>query len=76
MPQSVRAFIDSTDYESALRETISLGGDADTMGAITGGIACAFYNGVTDGIYDFTMSKLQDDMKDIINEFDTKYADA
>ncbi len=76
VPQSVRAFIDSTDYESALRETISLGGDADTMGAITGGIACAFYNGVTDGIYDFTMSKLQDDMKDIINEFDTKYADA
>lgn len=74
VPQSMCAFIDSTDYESALRETISLGGDADTMGAITGGIACAFYGGIPDGIYDFAASRLQDDMKETVRAFDSKYA--
>ena len=35
VPQSIVAFLESTDYEDAIRNTISLGGDADTMGAIT-----------------------------------------
>ena len=74
MPQSICAFLDSTDYESALRETISLGGDADTMGAITGGIACAFYNGMPDNIYDFAISKLNDDMKATVSDFENRYA--
>ncbi len=74
VPQSICAFLDSTDYESALRETISLGGDADTMGAITGGIACAFYNGMPDNIYDFAMSKLNDDMKATVSDFENRYA--
>ena len=73
VPQSICAFMDSVDYESALRETISLGGDADTMGAITGGIACAFYKGMPDVIFDFTLSKLNDDMTQLLNEFDTKF---
>lgn len=37
--ESIIAFLDSKDYEDALRLCISLGGDADTMGAITGAIA-------------------------------------
>ena len=73
VPQSICAFMDSVDYESALRETISLGGDADTMGAITGGIACAFYKGMPDWIFDFTLSKLNDDMTQLLNEFDAKF---
>ena len=43
VPQSIQAFLDSTCYEDAVRMTISLGGDADTMGAITGVIAEAYY---------------------------------
>ena len=74
VPQSICAFIDSTDYESALRETISLGGDADTMGAITGGIACAFYGGTPDNIHDFALLKLQDDMRATVKAFDAKFA--
>ena len=35
VPESIIAFLDSKDYEDALRLCISLGGDADTMGAIT-----------------------------------------
>lgn len=69
VPQSVCAFLDSKDYESALRETISLGGDADTMGAITGGIAAAYYKEMPDKIYEFAMSKLDDDMKSVVEEF-------
>lgn len=50
VPQSIVAFLESTDFEDAIRNVISLGGDADTMGAITGSIAWAYYgrNGITD----------------------------
>ncbi len=43
VPESIQAFLESTSYEDAIRNTISLGGDADTMGAITGSIAWAYY---------------------------------
>ena len=43
VPESIQAFLESTDYEDSIRNTISLGGDADTMGAITGSIAWAYY---------------------------------
>lgn len=43
VPEAVIAFLDSTDYESAIRLAISLGGDADTQACIAGGIAEAFY---------------------------------
>ena len=43
VPESIIAFLESTSYEDAIRKVISLGGDADTMGAITGSIAWAYY---------------------------------
>lgn len=43
VPESIIAFLESNNYEDAIRKVISLGGDADTMGAITGGIAWAYY---------------------------------
>lgn len=54
VPESIQAFLESTDYEVAIRNTISLGGDADTMGAITGAIAWAFYgkDGITQDMED------------------------
>jgi ADP-ribosyl-[dinitrogen reductase] hydrolase len=52
VPESIIAFLESTDYENAIRLAISLGGDADTMGAIAGGIAEAYYGGVPDDIQD------------------------
>ena len=44
VPASIIVFLDSKDYEDALRLFISLGGDADTMGAIAGAIAGAYYH--------------------------------
>lgn len=43
VPEAIIAFLDSTDYENAIRLAVSLGGDSDTLACITGGIAEAFY---------------------------------
>ena len=64
---------DSKDYEDALRLCISLGGDADTMGAITGAIAGAYYHQMPASLYEFGISKLPDDINDIINKFDQEH---
>ena len=51
VPQAIIAFLDSRDFESAIRLAVSLGGDSDTLACITGGIAEAFY-GMTFSIPD------------------------
>ena len=43
MPQAIIAFLESTNFEDALRTAVSLGGDSDTLAAITGSIAEAIY---------------------------------
>lgn len=43
VPQAIQAFLESTDFEDAVRNAVSLGGDSDTLAAITGSIAWAFY---------------------------------
>lgn len=43
VPQAIIAFLESTDYEDAIRNAISLGGDSDTLAAITGAIAWSYY---------------------------------
>ena len=43
VPQSIQAFLESTDFEDAIRNAISIGGDSDTVAAITGSIAEAYY---------------------------------
>lgn len=69
VPESIISFLDSKDYEDALRLCISLGGDADTMGAITGAIAAAYYHQMPYPLYGFGINKLPDDIKEIINKF-------
>ena len=43
VPEAIEAFLESESYEDAIRNAISLGGDSDTIGAITGGIAWSYY---------------------------------
>ena len=50
VPPAIRAFLDSTDFESAIRIAVSLGGDSDTLACITGGIAEAYYQSIPDVI--------------------------
>lgn len=73
VPESIIAFLDSKDYEDALRLCISLGGDADTMGAITGAIAGAYYHKMSFEFKEFGMDKLPDDIKEVINKFYIEY---
>ena len=68
VPESIIAFLESESFEDAIRKVISLGGDADTMGAITGGIAWSFYRFRTDAGLDEDMQKLQTLAKDFMPE--------
>lgn len=69
VPESIIAFLESTDFESAIRLSISLGGDADTMGAITGGIAEAFYGGVPEHISREVLKRLPEQFIDVMQKF-------
>jgi ADP-ribosylglycohydrolase len=69
VPQAIRAFFDSTDFEDAIRTAISLGGDSDTLACITGGIAQAFYGGVPMEIVDRIYEILDDHLRDVVQRF-------
>lgn len=76
VPQSLVAFFDSEDFEDAIRLTVSLGGDADTMGAITGAVAAAFYKEIPDFIYNETWHRLPQDIRDVVTKFNGHFADS
>jgi ADP-ribosylglycohydrolase len=69
VPQAIRAFLDSTDFEDAIRNAISLGGDSDTLACITGGIAQAFYGGVPGWIAEKVYEILDDRLGKVTQEF-------
>ena len=75
VPQAINAFLESSDYESAIRLAISIGGDSDTIACITGGIASAFYKVIPDNILEFAESKLPNEFIEILNEFDRRFND-
>ena len=52
VPQAIIAFLDSTNFEDAIRKAVSLGGDSDTLACITGGIAEAFYKEIPKAMAD------------------------
>ena len=58
VPPAVVAFLDSTDFEDCIRNTVSIGGDTDTLCAISGAIAEAFY-GVPEKHYGAVIGRLQ-----------------
>jgi ADP-ribosylglycohydrolase len=72
VPQAIVCFLESTDFEDAIRNAISLGGDSDTLACITGGIAQAHY-GVPPAIADRAMSILDKDLRDITARFMSSY---
>ena len=72
VPQALEAFFESTDFEDAIRNAISIGGDSDTIAAITGGIAQAFY-GIPDDLRNQTVLFLDETQLKILSEFETAY---
>lgn len=73
VPQAIVAFLESSDFESAIRLAISIGGDSDTIACITGGIASAYYNEIPKEIIDFVVDKLPSEFIEIMSKFDKKY---
>lgn len=72
VPQSIEAFLESTSFEDAIRNAISIGGDSDTLAAITGSIAEAYY-GILDGIRSQAIHYLYEIQIDIVDRFEAKY---
>lgn len=69
VPQAIIAFLESTDFEDAIRNAISLGGDSDTLAAITGSIAEAAY-GIPEWIKEKALCYLTDPMLDLYQEWE------
>jgi ADP-ribosyl-[dinitrogen reductase] hydrolase len=68
VPQAIVAFLESTDFEDSIRNAVSLGGDSDTLAAITGSIAEAFY-GVPANISTESLGYLSDELSAIVSGF-------
>jgi len=71
VPEAISCAIESNSFEDAIRNAISIGGDSDTIAAITGSIAEAMYK-VPDDITHQARKKLPDDMSSIVNQFYTQ----
>lgn len=72
VPQAFMAFFESTGFEDAIRNAISIGGDSDTIAAICGGIAEAYY-GVPDAIRERALTFLDARLTQILTAFESKY---
>ena len=62
VPEAIIAFLESNNFEDALRNAVSLGGDSDTLACITGGIAEAFY-GMPQELRAETLKRLPEEMR-------------
>lgn len=69
VPYAVEAFLESTDYEDCIRNTISIGGDSDTLAAISGAIAEGFY-GVPTKYRGAVLGRLSGELRDILRSLD------
>lgn len=74
VPEAIICFLESSDYESAVRLAVSLGGDSDTQACIAGGIAEAFY-GVPEWISEKAMGFLDPDLQIVQQKF-SSFCDA
>ena len=72
VPEAIIAFLESTDFEDAIRKAISIGGDSDTIACITGGIAEAFYD-IPEEIAQQAYGYLPEEFIEIIAEFRERY---
>ena len=72
MPQALEAFFESTGFEDTIRNAVSIGGDSDTIAAIAGGIAEAYY-GIPAEIRKLALTFLDAAQLELLNAFESKY---
>ena len=73
VPPAIEAFLETDGYETCIRRAISLGGDSDTIAAIAGGIAEAYYGEIPKEILDKGRFLLDSGLKSVLDEFSAKY---
>ena len=73
VPQAIEAFLESCSFEDAVRSAISLGGDSDTIAAIAGSVAEAFY-GIPQEMREKALSFLDRELCDVVQEFEASYS--
>lgn len=72
VPQALEAFFESTGFEDTIRNAISIGGDSDTIAAIAGGVAEAYY-GIPTDIRNHALTFLPEDLLNVLIDFENKY---
>ncbi len=72
VPQAITAFLESTDFEDAIRNAVFLGGDSDTIAAIAGGIAEGYY-GIPTPLRQQALAFLDNRLAGILVDFENKY---
>lgn len=70
VPEAIIAFLEGADFEDAIRNAVSLGGDCDTLTCITGGLAEAFF-GVPEEFKQECINRLPDEFLEVIDQFNT-----
>ena len=68
VPEAIIAFLEARDFEDAIRNAVSLGGDTDTLGAITGSIAEAYF-GIPEALISECRNRINKDMRDVVDAF-------
>ncbi len=68
VPQAITAFLESEDFEDAIRNAISLGGDADTQACIAGALAEGYYMNIPDQIKEFVLMRITPDILDVLHQ--------
>ena len=69
VPQALTAFLASDSFEDALRRAVSLGGDTDTLAAISGSLAEPYF-GIPASIYKIEEEYFTEEMKTVLQRFD------
>lgn len=72
VPQAIEAFLESVSFEDAIRNAISIGGDSDTIAAITGAIAEPFY-GIPAPLRNLALQFLDPNQLKTLNKFESLY---
>lgn len=73
VPFALKAFFESDSFEDAIRNAVSIGGDSDTLAAITGGVAAIYY-GVSSWIEEKTLTYLDDYQKEVLAHFEKRFS--
>ena len=76
VPEAIVSFLDSRDWEDAVRNAISLGGDADTQACIAGAVAEAFYGGIPPRVLAWILPRLEAGLLSTLSDFARRFLPA